>query len=58
MKRRLRLAWHRHQLKHHAWQLDVALMRNDVAAAGAALAAYDRETRIVHDLDLYPGGWL
>ena len=53
VKRRLVVAWHRHRARHYAWALDVALLLNDVDGAGAALAAYDRHTRIVHDLTLF-----
>jgi hypothetical protein len=52
MRRRLALAWHRHQLRHYAWELDLALIRNDPDGAGAAIAAYDRQCRIIHDLEL------
>lgn len=53
-RRRLRLAWHRHLAKHWAWAAEVAMYRNDPEGFGVALAAYNRETRIVDDLCLYP----
>jgi len=53
MRRRLLLAWHRHQLAHWAWWVLVNVDANRPAQVGRGLRLYDREDRIIADLTLF-----